>query len=164
MIMQASSFLKDNPSPTEAEVRVGMEGNLCRCTGYHNIVKAVMAAAGEAGRVEVTAVADEPATEIGAPRKRKEDQRLITGRTRWTDNIQLPGMLHLAMVRSPFAHAKITSIDTDAAKQAEGVVGRHRRRRHRRHPGCLRECLADHARPGHAHPPADGAGARRLRR
>ena len=49
MIMQASSFLKDNPSPTEDEVRVGMEGNLCRCTGYHNIVKAVMAAAGEAG-------------------------------------------------------------------------------------------------------------------
>ena len=39
-------------------------------------------------------------------RRRKEDQRLITGRTRWTDNIQLPGMLHLAMVRSPFAHAK----------------------------------------------------------
>ena len=70
----------------------------------------------------MTAVADKPTTEIGAPRKRKEDQRLITGRTRWTDNIQLPGMLHLAMVRSPHAHAKITSIDTDAAKQAEGVV------------------------------------------
>ena len=62
------------------------------------------------------------AAEIGRARRRKEDQRLITGRTRWTDNIQLPGMLHLAMVRSPFAHAKITGIDTAAAKAAPNVV------------------------------------------
>ena len=60
--------------------------------------------------------------EVGTPRKRKEDRRLITGRTRWTDNIQLPGMLHLAMVRSPFAHATISSIDAEAAKAAPGVV------------------------------------------
>jgi len=60
--------------------------------------------------------------EVGAARRRKEDQRLITGRTRWTDNIQLPGMLHLAMVRSPFAHAKITGIDTSAAKAAPNVL------------------------------------------
>lgn len=60
--------------------------------------------------------------EIGRDRRRKEDQRLITGRTRWTDNITLPGMLHLAMVRSPFAHANITSIDTAAAKSATNVV------------------------------------------
>ncbi len=60
--------------------------------------------------------------EIGAARRRKEDQRLITGRTRWTDNIQLPGMLHIAMVRSPFAHARITSIETSAAKASPNVV------------------------------------------
>ncbi|MEZ0578257.1 xanthine dehydrogenase family protein molybdopterin-binding subunit [Nocardioides sp. MH1] len=65
---------------------------------------------------------DAPAREVGRDRRRKEDQRLITGRTRWTDNIQLPGMLHLAMVRSPFAHARITSIDTTAAKAAPNVV------------------------------------------
>jgi aerobic carbon-monoxide dehydrogenase small subunit len=46
MIMQAIDLLKDNPDPTEAEVREGMEGNLCRCTGYQNIVTAVRAAAG----------------------------------------------------------------------------------------------------------------------
>src|SRR6185503_10156962 len=67
------------------------------------------------GRCPVTATAERPAAEIGKDRRRKEDQRLITGRTRWTDNIALPGMLHLAMVRSPFAHAKIVSIDTSAA-------------------------------------------------
>ena len=66
--------------------------------------------------------APEAVKEIGRDRRRKEDQRLITGRTRWTDNIQLNGMLHLAMVRSPFAHAKITNIDTEAAKAAPNVV------------------------------------------
>ena len=44
MIMQSIALLKDNPSPDEAEIRNGLEGNLCRCTGYQNIVKAVMAA------------------------------------------------------------------------------------------------------------------------
>ena len=45
MVMAATSFLEENPDPTEREVRLGLEGNLCRCTGYHNIVKAVLAAA-----------------------------------------------------------------------------------------------------------------------
>ncbi len=44
MIMQSIDLLRDNPSPTEQEVRDGLEGNLCRCTGYQNIVKAVLAA------------------------------------------------------------------------------------------------------------------------
>jgi carbon-monoxide dehydrogenase small subunit len=45
MVMAATSLLQENPSPTEREVREGLEGNLCRCTGYHNIVQAVLAAA-----------------------------------------------------------------------------------------------------------------------
>jgi carbon-monoxide dehydrogenase small subunit len=45
MIMQAVDLLNDNPTPTEEEIREGLEGNLCRCTGYHNIVKAVQQAA-----------------------------------------------------------------------------------------------------------------------
>ena len=48
MIMQSIDLLNDNPDPTEQEIREGLEGNLCRCTGYHNIVKAVQAAAGGA--------------------------------------------------------------------------------------------------------------------
>ena len=47
MIMQSVDLLNDNPNPSEEEIRVGLEGNLCRCTGYHNIVKAVQTAAGE---------------------------------------------------------------------------------------------------------------------
>jgi carbon-monoxide dehydrogenase small subunit len=45
MVMAAVSLLAENPRPTEEEVRAGLEGNLCRCTGYHNIVRAVLAAA-----------------------------------------------------------------------------------------------------------------------
>jgi len=44
-VMAAISLLKENPNPTEQDVRLGLEGNLCRCTGYHNIVKSVLAAA-----------------------------------------------------------------------------------------------------------------------
>ena len=70
----------------------------------------------------MTAVEERAAAEVGKPRKRKEDRRLITGRTRWTDNMMLPGMLHMAMVRSPIAHGRITSIDVQAASQASGVL------------------------------------------
>jgi len=70
----------------------------------------------------MTVTENRPAKEIGSPRLRKEDQRLITGRTKFTDNIVLPGMLHLAMVRSPFAHARITNIEASEAKAAPDVV------------------------------------------
>jgi aerobic carbon-monoxide dehydrogenase small subunit len=50
MVMAATSLLAETPSPSEQEVREGLEGNLCRCTGYHNIVQAVLAASAEGGR------------------------------------------------------------------------------------------------------------------
>ena len=55
MVMSAAALLKENPKPTEAEVRTYLEGNICRCTGYHNIVKAIMAASGQ----DVSAIAAE---------------------------------------------------------------------------------------------------------
>ncbi|HEY2297577.1 MAG TPA: xanthine dehydrogenase family protein molybdopterin-binding subunit [Jatrophihabitans sp.] len=71
----------------------------------------------------MTAVEDRPDAEIGQSRRRKEDHHLITGRTTWTDNVTLPGMLHIAMLRSPVAHARITGIDAAEAKGRPGVVG-----------------------------------------
>lgn len=47
MVMTTAALLKENPKPSEAEVRAYLEGNICRCTGYHNIVKAVLAASGQ---------------------------------------------------------------------------------------------------------------------
>ena len=55
MVMTTAAMLADNPKPSEAEVRHGLEGNICRCTGYHNIVKAVLAASGQ----DISAVAAE---------------------------------------------------------------------------------------------------------
>jgi aerobic carbon-monoxide dehydrogenase large subunit len=59
--------------------------------------------------------------EIGRPRARKEDARLVTGQANWTDNIQLRGMAHVAFLRSPMAHALIRSVDVSAARGAPGV-------------------------------------------
>lgn len=55
MVMSATALLKENPKPTEEEIRGYLEGNICRCTGYHNIVKAIMAASGQ----DVAAIAAE---------------------------------------------------------------------------------------------------------
>jgi aerobic carbon-monoxide dehydrogenase large subunit len=70
----------------------------------------------------MTAQTQAPAAELGRARPRKEDARLITGQTNWTDNIVLPGMVHMAFLRSPYAHAKITSVDVSAAKAVPGVL------------------------------------------
>ncbi|MDE0852244.1 2Fe-2S iron-sulfur cluster-binding protein [Yoonia sp.] len=55
MVMTTAALLKENPKPTEAEVRTHLEGNICRCTGYHNIVKSILAASGQ----DVSAIAAE---------------------------------------------------------------------------------------------------------
>ena len=60
--------------------------------------------------------------EVGKARLRKEDARLVTGRTLWTDNVSLPGMLHLAILRSPHAHARIARVDVSGAVERPGVV------------------------------------------
>ena len=61
-------------------------------------------------------------TPLGRPIKRKEDAKLLHGRTNWTDNIQLPGTLHMAILRSPVAHATITKLDVSAALAQPNVI------------------------------------------
>ena len=64
-----------------------------------------------------------PTTGVGAPVRRKEDHRFITGKGNYTDDINRPGQTYAFFVRSPHAHAKIRKIDTKAAKALPGVVG-----------------------------------------
>jgi aerobic carbon-monoxide dehydrogenase large subunit len=59
---------------------------------------------------------------VGSPIKRREDPRLITGQATYVDDIKIPGMLHMAVLRSPYGHARIKSINTDAARRHPGVV------------------------------------------
>jgi carbon-monoxide dehydrogenase large subunit len=59
---------------------------------------------------------------LGVSVKRKEDPRLVTGTGRYVDDLKLPGMLHLALLRSPYAHARITSVSAEAARQMPGII------------------------------------------
>ncbi|MFD5191163.1 xanthine dehydrogenase family protein molybdopterin-binding subunit [Streptomyces sp. NPDC058357] len=68
------------------------------------------------------ATTGKPRPEVGRSRTRKEDARLVTGRTTWTDNITVPGLLHLAILRSPMAHARIDRVDVSPALERPGVV------------------------------------------
>src|SRR5437763_11825696 len=59
---------------------------------------------------------------LGSPIKRREDPRLITGQATYVDDIKLTGMLHMSVLRSPYGHARINSINTEAARNQPGVV------------------------------------------
>ena len=138
MIMAAIDLVnREGPNLDEAAIRHGLEGNICRCTGYHNIVKAVaqgareMAAATTRQRRRITAATSKPfpegesimsATGIGASVKRKEDIRFITGKGHYVDDINRPGQAYAYFLRSPHAHATIDRIDTSEALKAPGVV------------------------------------------
>ena len=69
-----------------------------------------------------TQAATQAAHLVGQPLRRKEDARIITGQARWTDNLTLPGLLHMAIARSPMAHARISRADVSAALDQPGVV------------------------------------------
>ena len=122
----------------ERTIREELEGNICRCTGYHNIVKAI--GGGRQGhgqrRVTTSRRIERPtggsttpggsamsATGIGASVRRKEDFRFITGKGQYTDDVTRPAQTHIYFIRSPHAHAKIRRIDTKAAAGMPGVVG-----------------------------------------
>ena len=73
-----------------------------------------------------TSIAELPTSSaryIGKSVNRVEDPLLVTGRAEFIDNVSLPGMVHCAMLRSPYAHARIKSIDTSAAEKLPGVLG-----------------------------------------
>jgi carbon-monoxide dehydrogenase large subunit len=70
----------------------------------------------------MTVVEEHGAKVIGTPMKRREDPALLTGEARFTNDLNIPGALHLAVLRSPYAHARITSVDVGAARREPGVV------------------------------------------
>ncbi len=123
-------------APTEREIREWLEGNICRCTGYHNIVKAIKAGGGDARR---GAACQPPRsgggvaamTAIGTPLLRREDYRFLTGQGNYTDDINRPGQLHAFMLQQP---ARPCPLGRNRHGRGEGRAGR-RRRLYRRRPG-----------------------------
>ena len=133
MMITARALLDRVPDPDEDTIREAISGQICRCTGYTTIVRSIQWAADSttgmpeapahdhrrkhATRILPTTWLDNDQKPCGHGRMlRKEDPRFIRGRGNYVDDVQLPGMLHLAILRSPFAHARIVSIDTTAAQ------------------------------------------------
>ncbi|MDQ3778985.1 MAG: xanthine dehydrogenase family protein molybdopterin-binding subunit, partial [Chloroflexota bacterium] len=71
----------------------------------------------------MTVTIEAPEKLVGKPLKRREDPRLITGAGHFLDDIRLPGLAHVAVLRSPYAHARIRGIDVAAAAARPGVIG-----------------------------------------
>ena len=138
MIMTAKALLAKNPDPTEAEIRDGIRGNLCRCTGYAKIVEAIGAAAG------ATATAPERSgahAVVGRSLRRVDADEKVTGKAAYAYDMALPGMVYGKILRSPVAHARITRLDTrpcpgTAGRADAADTGRHAAGSVRRvHPG-----------------------------
>ncbi|MGH3422248.1 MAG: molybdopterin-dependent oxidoreductase, partial [Streptosporangiaceae bacterium] len=119
MIMTAKALLGKNPDPTEAEIRDGIRGNLCRCTGYAKIVEAIGVAAG----ATVTAP-DRPDARavVGRSLRRVDADEKVTGKAAYAYDMALPGMVYGEILRSPLAHARITRLEVAAARELPGVL------------------------------------------
>lgn len=121
MIMAAKALLDQNPNPTEEEIKNGLRHNLCRCTGYTSIIRAVKLAARmlkENGTVSL----EVPAGAVGSSVLRKDVVAKAMGQPLFTDDFFLENMLFGKLLLSPLPHAEIVSIDTDVAKKMPGVA------------------------------------------
>ena len=127
MLTRAYRLLQENPNPSDEEIRMGISGNLCRCTGYQNIVKAIRYAADKinqsrGSRLMTEAARNDAGRTRGVDRwhrnrapNAKRTRASFAARANYVDDIKLPGMLHGDFVRSSHAHALIKSINTEAA-------------------------------------------------
>ena len=176
-IVAAKALLDENPNPTEEETRYWLAGNLCRCTGYDKIIRAVLDAAavmrGESERRPSDDAAsargkrwrrgggcsglrsavmersmsylDKALKVVGTRPVRPDGVDKVTGRANFGADMVMPGMLWGKIKRSPHAHARIVSIDTDKALALPGVKAVVTARRFPRHPvgGSVRRRRAD---------------------
>ncbi|MDE0460900.1 MAG: molybdopterin-dependent oxidoreductase [Caldilineaceae bacterium] len=124
-IMQAKTLLDENPDPSEVEIKECLKDTYCRCTGYTAIISSVKAAS-EYMRTgwmpdAVLPPVMKPLTQIGQPLQRPDAVDKVTGAALYTDDYTFDGMLFGATLRSEHPHARIRSIDADAARALEGV-------------------------------------------
>ena len=133
MVMSLKGLMASNSQPSEEEVRAAISGNLCRCTGYSKILEAAQSVVQEAhphpgplpggegleeGSQHLTNTADGT---IGSRFVRPDAVEKVTGRAVYAADLQLAKMIHGVVVRSPYPHACIQSIDTSEAQKIPGV-------------------------------------------
>jgi nicotinate dehydrogenase large molybdopterin subunit len=127
MVMAATAALRTNPFADREEIKERLGGNICRCTGYQKIFDAVeLARDVQNGSLPAAALLEdetEAGDFIGKNVRRIDTPSKVSGRLKYAGDMTMPGMLHVQVLRSPHAHARIVSIDTSAAEAMEGVAG-----------------------------------------
>jgi selenium-dependent xanthine dehydrogenase len=121
VVISAKSLLDHNSAPTPAEVKSAIRYNLCRCTGYTKIERAIHLAAG-ALRAGTPPHADDNAGKIGTRTVRVDSTEKLLGTGEFVDDMQVAGMLHGAVLRTKVPRALVKTIDISAAKTHPGVV------------------------------------------
>ena len=120
MVISAKALLDKDPEPSPARIKEALRGNICRCTGYVKIEKAILMAAGALrGETVVPAAAG---CGVGERASRIDAAEKILGTGEYVDDMKVPGMLYAAVLRTPLARARILSIDVEAARSLEGVA------------------------------------------
>jgi len=126
MVMAATAALRANPFADREEIKERLGGNICRCTGYQKIFDAVeLARDVQNGRLPASALSEIDTEDgvIGKSVRRIDTPSKVSGRLKYAGDMVMPGMLHVQVLRSPHAHARIASIDTAAAEAMDGVEG-----------------------------------------
>jgi len=121
MILAARGLLLRNPRPTRREILEALEPNLCRCTGYSSIVRAILQASGQPVPPPPTAPSS-PLQAVGRPLPRPDAWAKVTGSARYAADLHFEGMLHAAVLRSAHPHARVLGIATERARALPGVV------------------------------------------
>src|SRR5262249_60963415 len=115
------------PFADREEIKERLGGNICRCTGYQKIFDAVeLARDVQNGRLPANALLEDEAKEgdfIGKNVRRIDTPSKVSGRLKYAGDMTMPGMLHVQVLRSPHAHARIMSVDTSVAEAMDGVEG-----------------------------------------
>jgi CO/xanthine dehydrogenase Mo-binding subunit/aerobic-type carbon monoxide dehydrogenase small subunit (CoxS/CutS family) len=127
MVMAATAALRTNAFADREEIKERLGGNICRCTGYQKIFDAVeLARDVQNGTLPAAALLEDEAESgdfIGKNVRRIDTPSKVSGRLKYAGDMTMPGMLHVQVLRSPHAHARIVSIDTSAAEAMDGVAG-----------------------------------------
>ena len=127
MVMAATAALRTNPFADREEIKERLGGNICRCTGYQKIFDAIeLARDVQSGTLPAAALLEdetEGGDVIGKNVRRIDTPSKVSGRLKYAGDMTMPGMLHVQVLRSPHAHARIVSIDISAAEVMGGVAG-----------------------------------------
>lgn len=124
MVLSVKALLDRNPHPSETETRAALQGNLCRCTGYLPIVRAVQDLAGNRPMVFGDAATSRETADAapGSSPRRKDALPKVRGERLFADDYAAPGQLYGVFAFSDLPHGRLLSVDTSSAEKLPGVV------------------------------------------